>query len=176
MRRRAPGDFLTSLSTLLGAGVALLIVVGIVIGSGPISDVLLNIAGEVFGAWLTIVLIGGLWHRLQLRSEREFDVMARALESRRHRGLTPEERRAWSLLVSVYREAEPAFSSRNPIRYAATLLRTMRRMRALKREGNATFDDFAREVRMAEDGRRPMWDSGLPVAAGVDGRAAESAR
>jgi hypothetical protein len=151
LRRRAPDDFLTSLSLLLGAAVVLLLTVGLVIADGPIRDITLNLAGEVFGAWLTVVLIGGLWRRLELRSEREFALMSRAIEGRRNRPLTGEERRAWSLLVDVYRDAEPALTVRNPVRYLAALARTMRRMRVLDREGNRTFERFAREIRRTEE-------------------------
>jgi hypothetical protein len=147
MRRRAPGDFLSLLTILLGGAVVGLLGAGLLVGPSTLADLFLNLAAEVFGAWLTVVLIDGLWRRFERGSEREFEAGAVVLDGRRMRPLTEQERRAWRLLVDVYRDAEPDFSARNPFRVLAAMVRTMWRMRILDREGNRTFDDFTREVR-----------------------------
>jgi hypothetical protein len=82
-RRRAPADLLAMLTVLLVLAAGLLLVVGIALGDGVGRDVFLNLTGEVLGAALTVVLIGGLWQRLQASSEGAIEgLVARTAERR----------------------------------------------------------------------------------------------
>ena len=102
-RRRAPADLLGILALLLvGAAIATL-VIGATVGPGVPQDVLLNLASELVGVVLTVVLIGGLWHRVQASSYETMDDLVALVEAHRTMGLDDGERAAYRAMVELHR-------------------------------------------------------------------------
>jgi hypothetical protein len=114
-KARAPADFLLLLAIILGT-VAACLLVGAVLADGVLRDLLLNLAAEVVGALLTVVLIDGLWKRLEASASDTLDALTAELERRKGSALTEAERAAWSHFVEGYRQLERSESARHRIR------------------------------------------------------------
>jgi hypothetical protein len=102
-RRRAPGDLLGILALILVVAAVATFAVGVVAGSGVPQDVLLNLASELVGVVLTVVLIGGLWHRVQTSSYETMDDLVTLVEAHRTTGLDESERAAYRAMVDLHR-------------------------------------------------------------------------
>ena len=103
-RARAPRDFLVALATLLGVAAAALLASGL-ISTGPLRDVSFNLAAEVLGTLLTVVVIDGWWRRRQAGASETLDRLRTVLHGSRQEPLRDTERRAWSAFVADYRAA-----------------------------------------------------------------------
>jgi hypothetical protein len=101
-RRRAPADLLAILTVLLVVAALATLVLGIALGDGVARDVLLNLTGEILGAALTVVLIGGLWRRLEGGSEGALERLVARMAARREGPLSEAERAAFSALVELH--------------------------------------------------------------------------
>ena len=139
-RDRAPTDFLIAIAVVLGGIAAILAVIG-VLADGVVRDLALNLAAEVAGALLTVVLIDGLWDRQQTGAAERLRRMEIALQRRiagaNGPGMSTTEREAWRAFVDEYR----ALTRRD------TLLDRLRaargfggRAQALERRGEALLD------------------------------------
>ena len=106
-RDRAPTDFLIALAIVLGAIAAGLAVVGFV-SDGVVRDLSLNLAAEVAGALLTVVLVDGLWDRQQTgaaeRLRRMETVLQRRITEPKGAPMSAADRQAWQAFVAEYRE------------------------------------------------------------------------
>jgi hypothetical protein len=102
-RRRAPADLLGILALLLGGAAIAALVVGASVGPGVPQDVLLNLASELVGVVLTVVLIGGLWHRVQSTSFETMDDLVALVEAHRTTGISDGERAAYRAMVDLHR-------------------------------------------------------------------------
>jgi hypothetical protein len=142
-RSRAPADFLVALAVLLGSAAAVLLVAA-AIASGPLQDLLLNLGIELIGALLTVVVIDGLWRRLEAAASSSLDEMATKLEEHRRWPMTDDERDAWRLFVDEYRLLVRAESLGDRLR---ALPSYRRRMRVLEERGNRTLAQFRPAVR-----------------------------
>jgi membrane protein implicated in regulation of membrane protease activity len=137
-RARAPRDFLFALGIVLGTGALVLLVAAALTGGLP-QDLLLNLGVEVVGAWLTVVLINGLWRRLESGASAGLDAMGAKLERRRGSPMTDEEQQAWRVFVDEYR----ALVSAESVLHRLLALPTyQRRIRALEARGNRTLEEF----------------------------------
>jgi hypothetical protein len=101
-RRRGPMDMLAVLCLLLIATSIVLTMAAAIVGDGMGRDLLLNLTGEAVGAALTVVLIGGMWARLQSESLGALDELQLLVERRRSTALSPEERSAFTALVELH--------------------------------------------------------------------------
>jgi membrane protein implicated in regulation of membrane protease activity len=137
-RARAPRDFLFALGIVLGSG-ALVLLIAAALTGGLLQDLLLNLGVEVIGAWLTVVLINGLWRRLEAGASAGLDAMSGKLEKRRGSPMTDAERQAWRVFVDEYQSLVSAESLVDRLR---ALLTYRRRMRALEARGNRTLEEF----------------------------------
>jgi len=99
---RSPREFILAAALGLGA-LALALLAGAALVSGSARDLLLNLASEVTGAWITVVLIDGLWRRSQASADALLADLRRGLESRRDGPLSAAEREAWIVFVEEYR-------------------------------------------------------------------------
>jgi hypothetical protein len=112
-RRRAPADLLAILTLVLVIAAGLVLAAAIALGDGVARDVLLNLTGEILGAALTFVLIGGLWQRLQSSSEGAMEDLVARTAARRGGTLSAEERVAFLAIVELHRRtATRGFLSR----------------------------------------------------------------
>jgi len=104
-RDRAPSDFLLALAIVLGGIAAVLAGVGFAT-AGVLQDLSLNLAAEVAGALLTVVLVDGLWDRQQTGAAERLRRMEAALQVRIDRSkvdaLPPAEREGWQAFVDEY--------------------------------------------------------------------------
>jgi hypothetical protein len=105
-RRRAPADLLAILTVLLVVAAGVMLAAGIALGDGVARDVFLNLTGEVLGAALTVVLIGGLWQRLQASSEGALEGLVARTAARREGPLSDAERTAFAAIVDLHRRTE----------------------------------------------------------------------
>ena len=137
-RTRAPRDFLFALGIVLGTG-GLVLLVAAALTRGLVQDLLLNLGVEVIGAWLTVVLINGLWRRLEAGASAGLDAMSAKLERRRGSSMTDDERQAWRVFVDEYQALVSAESLLDRLRALPTY---RRRMRALEARGNRTLEEF----------------------------------
>jgi hypothetical protein len=137
-RARAPRDFLFALGIILGCG-ALVLLIAAALTGGLLTDIFLNLGVEVIGAWLTVVLINGLWRRLEAGASAGLDAMSVKLERRRGSPMTDAERQAWRVFVDEYQSLVSAESLLDRLR-ALPIYR--RRMRALEARGNRTLEEF----------------------------------
>jgi hypothetical protein len=137
-RRRAPRDFVVALAAILGA-LALALLGAAAVSGGSVRDLLLNLASEVVGAWLTVVLIDGLWKRMEAGASASLERMTAALEERRGLPLTNDERQAWRMFVQEYTQLEGA---RSPLGQARAVRDYARRLRELEDRGNRTLQAF----------------------------------
>jgi hypothetical protein len=137
-RARVSGDFLLALSVVL-ALLAITLVTLAALSTGTLQDLLLNLSAEVAGAWLTVVLVDGLWKRLQGGASSGFDSMTHRLEERRTSRLTDDERQAWRRFVDEY---NVSVRSESPLARARALPRYATRLHALETRGNRTLEEF----------------------------------
>jgi hypothetical protein len=137
-RRKAPREFVLALSAILGS-LALVLLAGAALSGGAVRDLLLNLASEVIGAWLTVVLIDGLWKRMQTGASASLDRMSTDLEARRDAPLTDDERDAWRTFVREYSELE---RSKSPLDRARAVPRYGSHLRELEAHGNRTLEAF----------------------------------
>ena len=145
-RARAPADFLFALATILGS-IALALLAAAAVTGGVLQDLLLNLGSEVIGAGLTVVLIDGLWKRMEAAASETLDDMSRKLEARKGSPMTDEERRAWRAFVDDYHEVQ---SAESPLDRVRGLPAYGRRLRELEARGNRTLDEFG-----SPPGRQP---------------------
>lgn len=139
-RERAPADFLVALAVILGSAALALFAAAAVTG-GALQDLLLNLGVELIGALLTVVLIDGLWKRLEAGASATLEAMGAELVERRTLPISDEERLAWRVFVDEYRAIVRAQSLLDRV-FALPAYR--RRMRALEAQGNRTLGRFAR--------------------------------
>jgi hypothetical protein len=131
-RRRAPADMLAMLTVLLVVTAAVMLALGTALGDGVARDVLLNLAGEVLGAALTVVLIGGFWQRLQTSSEGALEGLVARTAERRDRPLSEPERAAFAALVDLHqRTATRSFLPRLVLGFLFAV-RNRRRLQAVE--------------------------------------------
>jgi hypothetical protein len=107
-RRRAPADLLVLLAGAIVLGAALCVVVGTWVGDGVAQVFFLNLSTELMGALVTVILIGALWQQLQRSAIGGVDALSRAVEERRERGLTDDERLAFERLLEIHRRTASA--------------------------------------------------------------------
>lgn len=103
-RERAPADFLIALAVVLGGLAIVLLVVGLVVG-GTAGELCRDLAVEVGGAWLTVVLVDGLWRRAETGAATRLRAMETALQDRIDAGATalqPVDREGWQSFVATY--------------------------------------------------------------------------
>jgi hypothetical protein len=131
-RRRAPADLLAILTVLLILTAGVMLAVGTALGDGVARDVFVNLTSEVLGAALTVVLIGGLWHRLQTSSEGALEGLVARTSERRDRPLSEPERAAFAAIVDLHRRtATRSFLPRMVLGFAFAI-RNRRRLEAVE--------------------------------------------
>ena len=131
-RRRAPADLLAILTLLLVFTAGLMLAVGVLLGDGVGRDVFLNLTSEVIGAALTVVLIGGLWQRLQTSSEGALEGLVARTAARRDRPLSDPERAAFTAIVDLHQQtATRSFVPRLILGFVFAV-RNRRRLQALE--------------------------------------------
>ena len=139
-RDRAPTDFLIAIAVVLGGIAAILAVIG-VLADGVVRDLALNLAAEVAGALLTVVLIDGLWDRQQTGAAERLRRMETALQRRiagaNGPGMSTTDREAWRAFVDEYRELTRRDTLLDRLRAARGF---GRRAQALERRGEALLD------------------------------------
>jgi hypothetical protein len=132
---RAPREYLLAAALVLAALAAALLV-GAALAAGSTRDLLLNLASEVIGAWITVVVIDGLWRRSEANADALLGDLRRGLEARREQPLSAAEREAWTVFVDEY-------GSRIRGRSALGALRGFRgygrELERLERVGNETL-------------------------------------
>ena len=101
-RRRAPSDLLAILTVLLIGAAGLTLALGIALGDGVPRDIFINLTAEILGAALTVVLIGGLWYRLQESSEGALEGLVVRTAERRGEALSDDERVAFAAIVDLH--------------------------------------------------------------------------
>jgi hypothetical protein len=131
-RRRGPMDLLVVLCWLLIATSIVLTIAAAIVGDGMVRDLLLNLTGEAVGAALTVVLIGGLWARLQTDSLGALDDLQRLVERRRSTALSPDERAAFAALVELHRRTRRSGPVRRLLTAMAYTLRHRRQLHAIE--------------------------------------------
>ena len=131
-RRRAPADLLAILTVLLVATAGLMLVLAIVLDDGVARDMFLNLSSEVLGAALTVVLIGGLWQRLQTSSEGAMEGLVARTAQRRDQPLSDPERAAFAAIVDLHqRTATRSFLPRLVLGFLFAI-RNRRRLQAVE--------------------------------------------
>jgi hypothetical protein len=131
-RRRAPADLLAILTVLLVVAAGLLLVLAIALDDGVARDMSLNLSSEVLGAALTVVLIGGLWQRLQTNSEGAMEGLVARTAERRDQPLSGPERAAFSAIVDLHqRTATRSFLPRLVLGFLFAI-RNRRRLQAVE--------------------------------------------
>ncbi len=139
-RQQAPSDFMFSLAIVLGClGVGLLAMGWLV--DGAAQDILIGLGCEVLGAWLTVVLIDGLWKRLEAGASDSLDRMAGRLEQRKGDAMSDAEREAWREFVDGYRAT---LASPSRLERMRTVPSFRHRLDALEARGNRTLAEFPR--------------------------------
>jgi hypothetical protein len=107
-RSRLPGDFLVAIGAFLVLVAAVLLGIGVSVG-GRVGDLAINLAVEVVGALLTVVVIDGLWSRAQsgsaVRLRSVEDQLQRRIHAHRRDAsrLSETERTGWSDVIAEYR-------------------------------------------------------------------------
>jgi hypothetical protein len=104
-RERAPADFLVAIAVVLLAIAAVLLIGGAIIG-GWVQDLCFNLGSEALGAWLTVVLIDGLWKRQETGASARLREIEVQLAARRDTAdsLDVTERQEWRAFVADYRD------------------------------------------------------------------------
>jgi hypothetical protein len=137
-RGKAPREFLRALTGILGS-LALGLVAGAALTNGTLHDLLLNLAAEVIGALLTVVLIDGLWKRMEAGTSASLQNMNTELASRRTSPMTQDERLAWRVFVHEYTQLQAA---RSPLDRARSVVLYRRHLQELEERGNRTLARF----------------------------------
>jgi len=136
-RDRAPTDFLIALAVVLGAIAVALGVIGFV-ADWVMRDLSLNLAAEVAGALLTVVLVDGLWDRQQTGAAERLRRMETALQRRIAESdetpMSTADHEAWRAFVDEYRELARRQTLLDRLRAARGY---GRRAQALERQGEA---------------------------------------
>jgi hypothetical protein len=107
-RSRLPSDFLVAIGAFLVLVAAALLAIGVSVG-GRVGDLAINLAVEVLGALLTVVVIDGLWSRAQSGSAERLrlveDRLQRRIRAQRRVAarLSESERAGWGDVISEYR-------------------------------------------------------------------------
>jgi hypothetical protein len=153
VRARAPHEFLVLLAILLGVLLAAILLLAALLPDPALKDVLLNVGAEIFGAWLTVVLIDGLWRRFQLGSISEYEAMTKELTRRKKNPLSDDERQAWALYIELFRQIEAGRRSNNIVQYIRVLYTAWHKARQLEAQGNQVLKDFEKRIKtqVAED-------------------------
>jgi hypothetical protein len=102
-RERAPTDFLVALAVVLGGAAFVLVALGLTL-NGTLGDLCLNLGAEVAGAWLTVVLVDGLWSRQQTGAAERLRRIEGALQERAAAGteLSTADRDGWRSFIAEY--------------------------------------------------------------------------
>lgn len=131
-RRRAPSDLLAMLTVLLVVAAGLTLALGIALGDGVPRDIFINLTAEILGAALTVVLIGGLWYRLQASSEGALEGLVARTAERRGEPLSDAERAAFAAIVDLHqRTARRGFLARLVLGFVYAI-RNRRRLQAVE--------------------------------------------
>lgn len=131
-RRRAPADLLAILTVLLVLTAGVMLVLAIALDDGVARDMFLNLSSEVLGAALTVVLIGGLWQRLQTNSDGAMEGLVARTAERRDQPLSDPERAAFAAIVDLHqRTATRSFLPRLVLGFLFTI-RNRRRLQAVE--------------------------------------------
>jgi hypothetical protein len=107
-RSRLPSDFLVAIGAFLVLVAAVLLAIGVSVG-GRVGDLATNLAVEVVGALLTVVVIDGLWSRAQSGSAERLrlveDRLQRRIWAQQHASgrLSETERAGWGDVIAEYR-------------------------------------------------------------------------
>jgi hypothetical protein len=107
-RSRLPSDFLVTIGAFLVLVAAVLLAIGVSVG-GRVGDLAINLAVEVVGALLTVVVIDGLWSRAQTGSAERLrlveDRLQRRLRAQRRAAgqISETERTGWGDVIAEYR-------------------------------------------------------------------------
>lgn len=139
-KERAPADFLLALSVALGLGAIALLAGAVLSGGGVLQDLLLNLGAGLVGTWLTVVLVDGLWKRLETGASSSLDAMSARLEERKARPLSDDERRAWRGFVDEYRDLTRSESLLDRVRAIPS---HRRRLLELERRARRALDDIS---------------------------------
>jgi len=140
-RERAPADFLVAIAVALFAIAATLLIGGAIVG-GSVQDLCFNLGSEALGAWLTVVLIDGLWKRQETGASARLRDIESGLAARLDSGeaLDVKERQGWHAFVADYRDLTDRRTFRDRIRAALRYGRRAHelelRAEALLREGH----------------------------------------
>jgi hypothetical protein len=104
-RERAPLDFLVAIALVLVAIAAVLFAIGLVVG-GTAQGVTFDLAAEVLGAFLTVVLIDGLWKRQETGAAQGLRATETAIRARQRAAdpLAPGDRQGWQAFIAEYRD------------------------------------------------------------------------
>jgi hypothetical protein len=141
-RRRGPTDLLALLAILLTGSAVAMVALGLLAGDGPWRDLLLNLTGEALGAALTVVVIGGVWARLQTDSVGALADLERRVERHRSEPLTDEERVAFQTLIDIHRRTR---GSGPVVRLGKAVAFTLQHRRRL-----GVIEDLLRDPRTAD--------------------------
>jgi hypothetical protein len=139
---RAPREFLVAAALAL-AVLAAAFLVGAALADGSVRDLLLNLASEVIGAWITVVLIDGLWRRSEANADAMLGDLRRGLEARRTEPLSAAEREAWTVFVDEYQSRIRGRSAVAALRGFGGYTRELKR---LEERGNTTLATYGRET------------------------------
>ncbi|MFL5778702.1 MAG: hypothetical protein ACJ761_07135 [Chloroflexota bacterium] len=136
-RDRAPTDFIFALAVVLGGMAAVLAAIGFLV-DGVMRDLSLNLAAEVAGALLTVVLVDGLWDRQQTGAAERLGRLETALRARishpTDEPMSRGEHEAWQAFVAEYRELTRRETLLDRLRAARGY---GRRAQALERQGES---------------------------------------
>jgi hypothetical protein len=106
-RSRLPSDFLVAIGAFLVLVAAVLLAIGVSVG-GRVGDLAINLAVEVLGALLTVVVIDGLWSRAQSGNGERLrlveDRLRRRIRAQRQTAalLSETERTGWGEVIAEY--------------------------------------------------------------------------
>jgi hypothetical protein len=137
-RARAPREYLLAAALVLAA-VAAALLVGAVLVAGSARDLLLNLASEVIGAWITVVVIDGLWRRSEANADALLADLRRGLEARRAKTLSAAEREAWTVFVDEYQSRIRGRTALGALRGFRGYGRELERLERLGNETLATY-------------------------------------
>jgi len=138
-RSGAPANFIAALGQILGLTALALIGASALAGGGLLEDFLLNLGVELIGAWVTVVVIDGLWRRLEVGAYSGLDEMSAELSQRRGSAMTDAERKAWTAFIEEYRSLG---GQKSVFARAWSAQRSRRKMRELEAHGNRTLRQF----------------------------------
>jgi hypothetical protein len=144
-RLRAPREYLLGIAGVL-ALVAVALLGAASLTSGGVHDLLLNLGAEVIGACLTLLLIDGLWQRLQVATSATLDAMTARLTARRGHPLSTGERAAWTRFADEYAST---LGHRSLAGRLSGVRGASRRLDELEAAGNRTLAEFRSDAEEA---------------------------